>query len=132
MIFYQNKGVSNYIINSRIYRWFKKKNYIKSQKEDLESFKQLLYTINQIIVSDNLKKFGIESNMINNYKKVQLMNLLYFLFSLLHKSPHSLVKLQLNKELDKLLNLNQNANNKEETIDFFFSSNCEIRCNKND
>ena len=70
--------------------------------------------------------------MINNYKKVQLMNLLYFLFSLLHKSPHSLVKLQLNKELDKLLNLNQNANNKEETIDFFFSSNCEIRCNKND
>ena len=70
--------------------------------------------------------------MINNYKKVQLMNLLYFLFSLLHKSPHSLVKLQLNKELDKLLNLNQNANNKEETIYFYFSSNCEIRCNKND
>ena len=52
--------------------------YIKSYKEDLESFKQLLYTINQIIVSDNLEKYGCESSMINNYKKIELMNLLFF------------------------------------------------------
>ena len=30
--------------------------YIKSHKEDLESFKQLLYSINQIIVNDNLDR----------------------------------------------------------------------------
>ena len=106
--------------------------YIKSYKEDLESFKQLLYTINQIIVSDNLEKYGCESSMINNYKKIELMNLLFFLFSLPHTSPHSLVKLQLNKELDSILNLNHNKNGNDETIDFYFSSNCEIPCNKND
>ena len=105
--------------------------YIKSQKEDLESFKQLLYSINQIIVNDSLEKQGYEANFINNYKKIQLMNVMYFLFSLPHTSPHSLVKLQLNKELDYIFNLNM-GNNKDETIDFYFSSNCEIPCNKND
>ena len=106
--------------------------YIKSYKEDLESFKQLLYTINQIIVSDNLEKFGCEPCMINNYKKIELMNLLFFLFSLPHTSPHTLVKLQLNKELGNILNLNHNKIGNNETIDFYFSSNCEIPCNKND
>ena len=105
--------------------------YIKSQKEDLESFKQLLYSINQIIVNDSLEKQGYEANFINNYKKIQLMNVMYFLFCLPHTSPHSLVKLQLNKELDYILNLNM-GNRKDETIDFYFSSNCEIPCNKND
>ena len=105
--------------------------YIKSQKEDLESFKQLLYSINQIIVNDSLEKQGYEANFINNYKKIQLMNVMYFLFCLPHTSPHSLVKLQLNKELDYILNLNM-GNKKDETIDFYFSSNCEIPCNKND
>ena len=104
--------------------------YIKSVKEDLEPFKQLLYSINQIIVNDNLEKQGYESNYVNNYKKVQLMNLLYFLFVLPHTSPHSLIKLQLNKELENIINLNPGNNN--ETIDFYFSSNCEIPCNKND
>ena len=105
--------------------------YIKSHKEDLESFKQLLYAINQIIVNDNLEKIIPDAIMINNYKKIQLYNLLYFLFSLPHTSPHTLIKLQLNKELDNILNINpENKNN--ETIDFYFSSNCEIPCNKND
>ena len=99
--------------------------YIKSLKEDLESFKQLLYAINQIIVNDNLEKIIQEPLMINNYKKIQLINLLYFLFCLPHTSPHTLVKLKLNQELDNILKLN-------ETIDFYFSSNCEIPCNKND
>ena len=104
--------------------------YIKSVKDDLESFKQLLYSINQVIVNDNLERQGYESNYINNYKKVQLMNLLHFLLVLPHTSPHSLVKLQLNKELDNIANLN--SDNKNESIDFYFSSNCEIPCNKND
>ena len=104
--------------------------YIKSSKEDIEPFKQLLYSINQIIVNDNLEKQGYESTLINNYKKIQLINLLQFLFALPHTSPHSLIKLQLNKELDNILNLN--TGNKNETIDFYFSSNCEIPCNKND
>ena len=59
--------------------------YIKSVKEDIEPFKQLLYSINQIIVNDNLEKQGYESNYINNYKKIQLMNLLNFLFVFLSK-----------------------------------------------
>jgi len=105
--------------------------YIKSQKEDLESFKQLLYSINQIIVNDSLERQGYEANFINNYKKIQLMNVMHFLFCLPHTSPHSLVKLQLNKELDYIFNLNM-GNKKDETIDFYFSSNCEIPCNKND
>ena len=105
--------------------------YIRSEKEDLEPFKQLLYSINQIIVNDNLEKQGYEPNFINNYKKIQLMNLLHFLFALPHTSPHSLVKLQLNKELDNMINLNI-GNKNDDTIDFYFSSNCEIPCNKND
>ena len=104
--------------------------FIKSSKEDLEPFKQLLYSINQVIVNDCLEKQGYESSIINNYKKVQLMNLLHFLFVLPHTPPHSLVKLQLNKELENILNLN--SDNNDETIDFYFSSNCEIPCNKND
>ena len=104
--------------------------FIKSSKEDLEPFKQLLYSINQIIVNDCLEKQGFDSSIINNYKKVQLMNLLHFLFVLPHTPPHSLVKLQLNKELENILNLN--SDNNDETIDFYFSSNCEIPCNKND
>ena len=104
--------------------------YIKSIKDDLEPFKQLLYSINQIIVNDNLEKQGYESNLVNNYKKIQLLNIMYFLLILPHTSPHTLIKLQLNKELDNLINLN--TGNQNNTIDFYFSSNCEIPCNKND
>ena len=105
--------------------------YIKSFKEDLESFKQLLYTINQIIANDNLERIEKDFIIINNYKKIQLINLLYFLFCLPHGSPHTLVKLQLNQDLDNILNIIP-ENKLNETIDFYFSSNCEIPCNKND
>ncbi len=97
----------------------------------MESFKQLLYSINQIIVNDSLEKQGYEANFINNYKKILLIKVMYFLFSLPLTSPHSLVKLQLSKELDYIFNLNM-VNKKDETIDFNFSTNSEIFCNKND
>ena len=98
--------------------------FIKSEKEDLESFKQLLNLVNFIIVNDDIEK-NCESNYdkINDYKKVQLMNLFYFLFSLPYTTPHSLVKLKLDKEF---------KNSPFESIDFYFSSNCEIPSNKND
>ena len=100
--------------------------FIKSEKEDLESFKQLLNIINYIIVNDNIEAGGnlnLSYNNINDYKKVQLINLFYFLFSLPHAPPHSLIKLKIDKEI-----INYNY----ESIDFYFSSNCEIPCNKND
>ena len=98
--------------------------FIKSEKQDLESFKQLLNIINSIIVNDEIEKEGnINYKNINNYKKVQLINFFYFLFSLPKAPPHSLVKLKIDKEI---------INNSIESIDFYFSSNCEIPCNKND
>ena len=98
--------------------------FIKSEKEDLDSFKQLLNLINFIIVNDDLENDGnLNYNKINDYKKVQLINLFYFIFLLPHTSPHSLIKLKLNKEI---------KNPPSDSIDFYFSSNCEIPCNKND
>ena len=97
---------------------------VKSEKEDLESFKQLLHLINFIIFNDDSEKDGfVNYEKINNFKKVQLINLIYFIFTLPHPSPHSLLKLKLNKEI---------KNSPIESIDFYFSSNCEIPCNKND
>ena len=92
---------------------------IKSEKSDLEPFRQLLISINEIIVFAN-DNYSI--NALNNYKKVELMNIFYFIFSLPQTSPHSLVRLKLNNNLCKV----------EDEIDFYFSSNCEIPCNKND
>ena len=92
---------------------------IKSEKSDLEPFRQLLTSINQIIVSENL---DYDSKIMNNYKKVELMNILYFIFSLPHTPPHSLIRLKLNNDICEV----------EEEIDFYFSSNCELPCNKND
>ena len=98
--------------------------FIKSQKEDLESFKQLLNIINYIIINDDLEKNGnINYTNISDFKKVQLMNLFYFIFCLPHTSPHSLVRLKLDQEIQ---------NGLFDSIDFYFSSNCEIPCNKND
>ena len=97
---------------------------VKSEKEDLESFKQLLHLINFIIFNDESEKDGfVNYEKINNFKKVQLINLIYFLFTLPHLSPHSILKLILSKEI---------KNSPTESIDFYFSSNCEIPCNKND
>ena len=98
--------------------------FIKSDKEDLDSFKQLLNLINYIIINNDLEKNG-ESNYdkINDYKKIQLLNLFYFIFSLPYCPPHSLIKLDLSNEF---------KNYSPNSIDFYFSSNCEIPCNKND
>ena len=92
---------------------------IKSNKSDLEPFRQLLTSINQIIVSENIDH---GPNIVNDYKKVELLNIFYFIFSLPHTPPHSLVRLKLNNDLCEV----------EKEIDFYFSSNCEIPCNKND
>ena len=92
---------------------------IKSNKSDLEPFRKLLTSINQIIVSDNI---DYEPSIVNNYKKVELLNIFYFIFSLPNISPHSLVRLKLNNELCEV----------ENEINFYFSSNCEIPCNEND
>ena len=100
--------------------------FIKSKKQDLEAFRKLLNIINYIIVNDDLEKEGnlnLTNKIINNYKKIQLINLFYFIFSLPHAPPHSLVKLKIEKEI---------FNNNIDSIDFYFSSNCEIPCNKND
>ena len=100
--------------------------FIRSEKEDLECFKQLLNIINYIIINDDLREKKENSNNdfnINDFKKVQLLNIFYFLISLLKAPPHSLVKLNLENEV------NVDA---IESIDFYFSSNCEIPCNKND
>ena len=92
---------------------------IKSNKSDSEPFRQLLTSINQIIVSENIEH---GPNIVNDYKKVELLNIFYFIFSLPHTPPHSLVRLKLNNDLCEV----------EKEIDFYFSSNCEIPCNKND
>ena len=92
---------------------------IKSEKSDLEPFRQLLTSINQLIITEN---YDYDAKIVNNYKKVELMNILYFIFSLPHTAPHSLVRLKLNNYIFGL----------EEDIDFYFSSNCEIPCNKID
>ena len=98
--------------------------FIKSEKEDFECFKQLLNIINFIIVNDDLEKDGyLNYEKINDFKKIQLMNLFYFLLSLPHTSPHSQVKLKINKEI---------SNSPMDSIDFYFCSNCEIPCNRND
>ena len=99
--------------------------FIKSEKEDLECFKQLFNIINYIIVNDDLKENEEVNNNynINDFKKVQLLNIFYFLISLLRGPPHSLVKLKFENEVSSVT---------LESIDFYFSSNCEIPCNKND
>ena len=56
--------------------------FIKSNKEDLECFKQLLNIINYIIINDDLVENNENNININNYKKVQLLNIFYFLISL--------------------------------------------------
>ena len=96
--------------------------FIKSEKDDLECFKQLLNIINYIIINDDLEEKR-ENYNINDYKKVQLLNVFYFLISLVKAPPHSLVKLKFEDEI-KIDTI--------ESIDFYFSSNCEIPCNKND
>jgi len=102
---------------------------IQSEKNDMEPFRQLLYVIYQIIINDNIE---YDKNVINDYKKIELINLFYFLFSLPHTSPHTNISLKL--YYSRFMNNNSLAENDIDLdlIDFYFSSNCEIPCNKID
>ena len=100
---------------------------IQSEKNDMEPFRQLLYAIHQIIMNEN---YDYDKNVINDYKKVELMNLFYFLFSLPHTSPHTNISLKLHYNKYNT-NLSDNVIDYD-IIDFYFSSNCEIPCNKID
>ena len=97
---------------------------IFSNKEDLEPFKTLLFCIHEIITSQKLS--NNENNYpfekIFNYKKVELLNLFEFCFSLIKPSEHTLIRMKLeNNELFDNFD-----------IDYYYNSNCEIPCNKND
>ena len=103
---------------------------IQSEKYDTEPFRKLLYVIHQIIISDN---YDNDKNIINDYKKVELMNLFYFLFCLPHTSPHTQINLKLNyNQNSNDNNMYVNESNDMDLIDFYFCSNCEIPCNKSD
>jgi hypothetical protein len=60
----------------------------------------------------------MNDNDIKTFKKIELLNILFYSFSNLFKpSPHSTIKLSYNKKL---------------ISDFYYNSNCEIPCNKYD
>ena len=96
---------------------------IKSNKEDMEPFKELLYAMHQIIVNNDLYTKDYSRDVINNFKKIELLNLFTFCFALIKPSPHSMLKLKLDSHL---------YNDSLEAMHFYFNSNCEIPCNKDD
>ena len=96
---------------------------IKSNKEDMEPFKELLYAMHQIIVNNELYTKDYSRDVINNFKKIELLNLFTFCFALIKPAPHSMLKLKLDSHL---------YNDSIEVMDFYFNSNCEIPCNKDD
>ena len=60
----------------------------------------------------------MNDNDIKTFKKIELLNILFYSFSNLFKpSPHSTIKLSYNKKV---------------ISDFYYNSNCEIPCNKYD
>ena len=60
----------------------------------------------------------MNENNIKTFKKIELLNILFYLFCNLFKpSPHSTIKLSYNKKV---------------ISDFYYNSNCEIPCNKYD
>jgi hypothetical protein len=104
---------------------------IKSEKNDSEPFREILYFIYKIIINDNINN---DQKIVKDYKKIELINLFYFLFSLPSTPPHSQVSIKLNHELDihKGDNLSDSSLLDDVSIDFYFSSNSEIPCNKVD
>ena len=94
---------------------------IKSNKEDYEPFRKLLNIIHHIIICDTIKK-SHNINQISNFKKVELLNLFCFCFTIIKPAPHTNIQMTIKTEcLSKISKLN-----------FYFSSNCEIPCNSND
>ena len=94
---------------------------IKSNKEDYEPFRKLLNIIHHIIICDTIKK-SHNINQISNFKKIELLNLFCFCFTIIKPAPHTNIQMTIKTEcLSKISKLN-----------FYFSSNCEIPCNSND
>ena len=96
---------------------------ISSNKEDMEPFKEILYAIHQIIVNTDNNDKEYSPEIVNNYKKIELINLFEYCFTLLKPPPHSLLTLKLDSSL---------YNDTLEELNFYFCSYCEIPCNKND
>ncbi len=94
---------------------------IKSNKEDYEPFRKLLNIIHEIIICDTIKK-SHNINQISNFKKVELLNLFCFCFSIIKPAPHTNIQMTIKSEC--LQNISK--------LNFYFSSNCEIPCNSND
>ena len=84
---------------------------IKSYKYDYDAFKNLLYIILQIIMSDKKQNlFDYECR--NNCKKIELLNLFYYCFSLVKPAPHTNIKFSIKSDF-----LNKNEND----INFYYS-----------
>ena len=92
---------------------------IESYKEDIYQFKMLLSLIYQQYIMSYEKES--DQTIINDYRKIELLNIFSFCHSLLYKpSPHTNIKLYL-----PCLGVN-------DALDFYYSSNTEIPCNKVD
>jgi hypothetical protein len=90
---------------------------LQSSQEDTEQFRLLLKYLYNSYILDNSG-----TGKIVNYKKIELLNILFFLYSnLFFPSPHSTLSIKLPFFLDKFKN-----------IEFYFSSNFELPCRKFD
>ena len=99
---------------------------VESEKEDIEQFRLLLSAIYSYFIGSDSKNLlsylserKISSDALDEYKKIELFNIIAFITTTLFKpGPHTTIKLKLPFV--------------PSTIDFYFSSNCEIPCNKTD
>ena len=98
---------------------------VESEKEDIEQFRLLLMSMYSYFIASDSKLHShlstkkIPFDSLEQYKKIELFNIISFITTtLLKPGPHTTIKLQLPFV--------------PHTIDFYFSSNCEIPCNKTD
>lgn len=86
---------------------------IESYKDDFDQFNMLLCYIYQKYIIGNISHA--------NYQKIELINILFFISSCLYKpSPHTIIS------------LNLPFFPKDAAIEFYYSSNMEVPCNKTD
>lgn len=95
---------------------------IESDKEDIDQFRILLSILYNSFLNINstlLEETKISYEKMANYKKVEIMNIFAYLCSNLYKpGPHTTIQVTFPFIV--------------QTVDFYFSSNCEIPCNKTD
>lgn len=95
---------------------------IESDKEDIDQFRiilSIIYSSFLNIDSTLLEETKISYEKMANYKKVEIMNIFAYLCSNLNTpGPHTTVQVQFPFI--------------PQTVDLYFSSNCEIPCNKTD